>query len=168
MNKITLSLLLTLVCAQTFAQHRTWAYVQTQDKPVKGVLLDASESDILILPKKAAEEQAPLTYAIADLEKLQFRRKGRIIKGIAAGAGIGFAAGFLVGFAMGDDPPCRPNEWCLFRMSASDKGLFIGVPAIIPGMILGGLIGSTRITFDIGGKKDRYAKVRKEVQVFRK
>ena len=75
--------------------------------------------------------------------------------GIILGSLTGFAIGWIGGYTQGDDKP-EVGKIDIFRFTKTEKSTFFGVVGIIPGAIIGGLIGSAKIKIPINGDKSKY------------
>ena len=94
---------------------------------------------------------------VIDIEQLKIRRKGSVGKGMLIGTGVGFFIGFTLGYAgipqygiLSDFPPLE---------NAFAGGIITG----IPGMIIGGAIGSLRVKFPLHKNQQHYEKYKNKI-----
>lgn len=88
----------------------------------------------------------------ADIQSIRLKRKGGAGRGALIGCGIGFASGFIVGLAHGDDPK---GSW--FSMSASEKGIALGLLGAAGGTMIGLVVGALSSNrFDIRSQKANF------------
>jgi len=90
---------------------------------------------------------------------LKFRKKNAIGKGIGYGALLGFGFGAIIGLTSAKDN----NVW---ELSAGERAVVLGIPMMIPGAILGALIGSAKVKIPINGKMDHYEKQRIKINKY--
>lgn len=84
-----------------------------------------------------------------NLAMVSLRRKGAVGRGALIGAVVGAGVGAIGGFASGDDPPGE-----LFSYSAGDKAGFLAILAVVPGALVGAIVGSSSQKFPVDGRKD--------------
>ena len=103
-----------------------------------------TDSTYWIEPRKGIKNAIPTSQ----VHKLVIVKRGRgAWEGFRPFFGAGLTLG-LLGFMEGDDPPCGPDTWICFSLSATDKFLFFNSMGIwygvIPGLI-GYMVGSNDV-----------------------
>ena len=73
------------------------------------------------------------------------------------------ALGAMIGLMLGNDP-----EGTFIRFMASDKAVVLGTYMTIPGVIAGGLLGSTRIKIPIKNQQSKYVKQKHNLERFKR
>ncbi|WP_460541791.1 hypothetical protein [Echinicola sediminis] len=126
---------------------------RTNSAPViKGYLYELKSTSILTaepFPQEVAPHYRIDEFSIEQIEKIQFRKQGKLGKYIILGTVIGTALGVKIGKM--DRPDCdAANSMCT---STNTK-------AILGGMLLGAgvgtFIGIQKITIPLNGKGDNY------------
>lgn len=92
---------------------------------------------------------------VTNIEQLKIRRKGSVGKGMLIGAGIGFFVGGVLGLAH------IPDYGILVTLSAEENAAAGGVVFSIPGLVIGGLIGSLRVKIPIHKNQQQYEQYKK-------
>jgi len=175
MKKIILSAIV-LLCSLNvlFAQepnkknkaYKVWVSKLDNSKVVKGTLLEANDESLIIIGKKKTE------IMVKDIHKIKIRRKGKVGKGAAIGAGVGVATGLVIGFASGDDPDKTVDGGWLFGTytvegtSAGEKAAYWAVGLGIAGTVVGAVVGSKKETFLINGDSGNYQMHFDEIQTY--
>ena len=90
------------------------------------------------------------TISISNIDKLKIRKKGSVGKGMLIGAATGFAVGGLLGF-MG-----IPDYGVLDELPPGENALAGGFVFSIPGIVIGGVLGSLRVKIPINKNQDLY------------
>ena len=132
--------------------YKIWLYSQ-KGQLRNGDLFKALDDSIVLskynkLPFKS--------YAVEDIKEIRLRPKSRVAA-MALGALGGFLSGLAIGYSQGDDTSAPSGGWNFnFNFSRKDKGYMYGVVGIIPGAIIGGLIGSIKLKVPINGDKSKY------------
>jgi hypothetical protein len=126
-----------------------------------GYLYQLQDSSILI----SHSEFKPIIVKmdlieIQKIDCIRVRKKGKIGKGILYGGLAGFAIGAITGFASGDDPSG------FLSFTAEQKGVMLGTFFMIPGAIIGGIIGAQTIKIPINKNQKIYAKQKKELKKY--
>lgn len=85
---------------------------------------------------------------VEDIKYLEFRKKGSLGAGVIIGGFIGLGIGRIIGYASGDDD----NHGFTKR----DKAFILGWLCILPGAVIGGIIGSVKVTIPIYGSQNNY------------
>lgn len=98
------------------------------------------------------------TYTYAEVEKINIRQYGSVSRGMAYGALIGGGVGGIIGLATYRREPGSVFDFGLgFNAMV---GLFIGS---LPGIVIGGIIGSKMRKFIINRKKVNFEKMRSTI-----
>ena len=100
-------------------------------------------------------------FRIDEIHTLEFRKKGNVGTGAIFGAITGFLVGGIIGIAQGDDPPG------IFSFSASTKGLVLGAVSILPGALIGGIIGTAKVKIPIYGSQKNYNAQRAQLEKYK-
>jgi hypothetical protein len=101
-------------------------------------LLDVGDDGISV--RRRGEQQ---TLSLRDIRGYDVTRRGQgALEGLGIGLLAGVTFGVVAGLAAGDDPPCAPENFCIFRLSAGDKAAISGVVAGLTGALSGALIGA--------------------------
>ena len=88
---------------------------------------------------------------VNSIQKIYFREKGDIGRGIFYGAMTGFIAGAVSGLYDGDD-----EEDCAVCSTAKEKATFYGSVLSVPVALIGGIMGSGKIRIQINGDQNTY------------
>ena len=135
----------------------------TDGKTIKHVfLLEIQDSSLTIVPKKQLLSESIETseLAVSRIQRIRFRRKGAVARGMGLGALLGFGIGALVGYSDGDD------YGQFINFTAKEKALGAGILMVFPGLIFGILVGADGEKFDIDGRQDNFEKNKEELQKF--
>ena len=145
--------LLVLICAfhlnaqdgpKREVSHKAWVFL-TDGTKMTGVLYSANEEGILLRGDNLNDPIAPTS-----ITAIKIRRKGKVGKGALYGAAGGAVVGFTIGILSGDDDP----GW--FSSTKEEKA-GIGALFLTPiGAVIGGLVGTKRITIPIDGSTETY------------
>lgn len=95
---------------------------------------------------------------VVNIDQLKIRRKGSVGKGMLMGAGIGFFVGGLLGLAH------IPDYGILDTLSPEENAAAGGVFFSIPGLVIGGLIGSFRVKIPIHKNQQQYERYKKLIE----
>ncbi len=142
-------------------EYITWVY--SGKEKTKGFLLDTQDSYLTISDLAYGKNNQIIRFESADLDRLKFRRKGNIGRGLIYGGVGGALIGIVIGVASGDD---NPNDFISF--SAQDKAVILGAFFAIPGTIIGGIIGSKKIKIPIRNKEQNYARQRALIKKYKR
>lgn len=149
------------------SKYKCWIYYDSTSaySNLKGIIHSVADSGIIFATSISGntfkEDDRQLRYLeISNIEKIKIRKKGNVGRGILIGAGVGFLVGGLIGYASGDDNP----GW--FSMTAEAKAVALGTALSIPGMLIGGIAGATRITIPISRKQNRYKMQQAEIRSY--
>ncbi len=121
--------------------YKTWVTSIDNSPNIKGYLSEVGDSLIIISDGLNYERQ---TIDINNIKKIKFRKKGSVGRGMLIGALMGVFTGGISGYADGDDKKG-------FFRSREDKALMSGVALMVPGAIIGGIIGSVKIKIPFNG-----------------
>ena len=131
--------------------YKLWLYSNTGQLG-NGDLLKALDDSITL----SKHNKMPYkSYAVEDLKEIRLRSKSKVAGGIILGSLSGFAIGWLAGYTQGDDIS-EAGKAKFFQYSKKEKGVIYGIAGIIPGAIIGGLIGSVKLKIPINGNKSKY------------
>jgi hypothetical protein len=97
--------------------------------------------DSLLLRIAPAET---LAVALAGVTRLEVStgRRTHTRRGLGMGALIGVTSGALLGYASGDDK----RGWCCFFLTAEEKALVYGTGLGVTGLVIGAIVGATRVS----------------------
>lgn len=164
MKNAVFCLMLSCFCFHLYAQKsqyhtRTYkVWVKLMDEQVsKGYLIQLADSVIEIVDRKGIDS---ISYKVSEIEKLEFRRKGRVGKSIGIGAGAGLVLGAIGGYSSGDDEPG------FLSFSAEEKSIVSGTLALPIGAGIGAIIGVVKRKFPIEGDLENYKKYRMEMNKY--
>jgi hypothetical protein len=149
----------------------SWIYLKDNPQPLKGVILETNDSTIqfissaFLVKNKAVSPYTSETIPVSGIDKIKFRKKGSVGRGMIVGALGGVMAGAITGFIEGDDV-CEPGSWCIFQFSAGDKAVIYGTLLAVPGTALGAILGSSRNTVYINGGQSLYFNSRNELKAY--
>ncbi len=129
----------------------------------KRYLWNLTDSTITLGTNPKRPRTGLVTYPIEEVKWLNVRRE----KNVLLGAGIGFVTGAAIGYAEGDDR-CNPGSWCLFELTAGQKGLFVAMLGAPVGAMVGGVLGSIRTKIPINGSRNTLAQQRKALEQYRR
>lgn len=134
--------------------YKIWLYSNTGQLG-NGDLLKALDDSIVLF--KNYKKTNLKSFAVEDIKEIRLRRKSRVAAGMAFGAIGGFLSGLAIGYTQGDDKnaPSGPLNFSI-NFSKKEKGYFYGIVGIIPGALIGGLIGSIKLKIPINGNKSKY------------
>lgn len=149
---------------QTYAQnsnrerrvYKVWIALNNQED-LKGYLTALNETSVVIVEGVGME---PKEIEISSIERLKFRSKGKIGRGIAIGAGAGLALGVIGGYSSGDDEPG------FLAFSAEEKAIGAGMTMLSMGAGVGAIIGALKTNFKLDGKLENYNRYRKEMNKY--
>jgi hypothetical protein len=95
-----------------------------------------------------------------DIDKLKIRRRDNVGIGILIGAGVGFFTGAFLGLAG------IPDYGIFESLPPEENALTGGILFSIPGMLIGGLVGSARLIIPINKSLNTFEKRRKEIRSY--
>lgn len=153
-GRLMLAFAMTFCAATCQAQHEK-AYLgwitEMESAVARPVLLiNTADSGVWVMDRKGDRSVSESLYMRdAGLSKIQFRRRGSVVKGIIFLGTIGSVLGVLFSI----------KGWGMVQPTA-----LLGTAG---GVGLGALIGSARVTFDIGGKHGRYQRLRSSIDVYK-
>lgn len=131
--------------------YKVWLY-SDKGQLGNGDLLKALD-DSIVLSKH--NKMSLKSYAVEDIKEMKLRSKSKLAGGIILGSITGFAIGWIAGYTQGDDKP-EVGKLNIFQYTKKEKGVFFGITGIIPGVIIGGLIGSVKLKIPINSNKSKY------------
>jgi hypothetical protein len=153
-------------------QLETWVTLSKVSTKITGVLHHVNDSTLMIrrhakLLEKSHGLGTEVVYVFPyqDIHKIEVRRRNKMRQYAVWGAIGGLAAGTLTGLAIFKDaPPCDPNQIdgricdeSLFSPQTKwEKSLTLGFATGAVGFVGGGIAGSAKLTFSIGGQKDAF------------
>lgn len=132
---------------------------------LEGVLYKIKDSTILVANSFKKNDYVSgnfelVNFKYKEIENINIKKKGSVIKGILLGTLAGIFVGFTLGNLMGDDPPG------LFSYSGTQKGLIFSSLLAIPGAVAGGLIGNIGISILIHGNIDSYKRNKNKMKKY--
>lgn len=164
MKNIIFYLILCCFCFHLYSQNKESkskkykVWVELNDKTMsKGYLTELKDSVIVIVNQ---EETESMELPVSKIKQLKFRRKGKIGRSLAIGAGTGLVVGAIVGYASGDDEPG------FMSLSAEDKSFVLGTMALPIGVGIGAIVGVTKSKYDISGELENYNRQRFELNKY--
>lgn len=160
MKNVVICLIVLCCSFQLFAQnqkrkqkvYKTWVKLKNDDV-IMGYLAQLKDSSI-VLSEEGIKELRELS--ILNIEELKFRRKGRIGKSVAIGAGAGLIVGGITGYSSGDD------GW----FSKEDTAIGLGLFLMPIGAGIGAIVGITKKKYDIHGEVFNYKRYRPELNQY--
>jgi hypothetical protein len=133
------------------------------DEPfeVNGILYELKDSSLLLSNYKTyakfiVNNSPTIELHIENIELIETRIRNRLSMGIIFGVASGFAVGGLIGLARGDDAD----------LSAGEKAVRGGVSFAIPGVLIGLLVGSVKVSLPIEGSLSNYKSQNKKLQKY--
>lgn len=123
---------------------------------IKGYLSQRKDSSITVLYLEGTKSE---DFKIAEIERLKFRRKGRVGRGIGYGAAGGLLVGAVAGLTTGENS---------FFGSREGAAAAYGLGLIPIGAITGGVIGSIKKAYTISGNQKNYEIVKNEFLKYEK
>ena len=152
--------------------YKTWVLMRGERDQVKGYLYDIKDSS-LVVSRSVVIDNGPIdefnfeNIYYNDISSIKVRKKGRVWKSLAIGAGAGFAFGSLLGLIFAeDDPPPQGFLEEIFWQSKEDKMLMIGLTCSSAGLVTGGLIGSVKIEIPIAGNHNNFKAGRSKLKAY--
>lgn len=164
--------------------------ITSDSKKSTGYLANLSDSNLYLspspLPFSSVKINDRLSYYPYDgIEKIEIKRKAAAGRGAWQGALIGLAAGVIGGLVSGDDPVAptyyptynNPNDPFgtalgiafsnmsnVFRMTAGEKAVTLGIVGAGTGSLIGALVGSlVKKKFIIGRNKQKFHAMRQNI-----
>ncbi|MBL7791023.1 MAG: hypothetical protein JNK77_01770 [Saprospiraceae bacterium] len=135
--------------------YKTWVKTYSSREGIKGILIETKDTSILIAQSIHDLLNTTSEISVSDIDKLQFRRKGRAGKGALIGAASGLSTGAIIGFAVGR----RGDQ----DFKSSEKAVGFGIALAIPGSIIGAIIGSIKVKIPIKGNIQNYQLQKKKL-----
>lgn len=135
--------------------YQSWLSTLDESYKFKGYLFELKPSEVVMsynLPNKDYNiEPMLVSFNIADISTLKFRKEGNVGKG----AWIGSLAGFTIGLVLGIVVNSSMNEaWG--TEGGYESSLVVGFQVALYGAGIGAAIGSAKIRFSINGRKENY------------
>jgi len=112
---------------------KLWVSKMDKSKKAKGYLYEIEDSLITVMDFSGQGVYQKVD--VQNIKEIKLRKRGKPMKGIFFGALVGFSMGAIIGYAAGDDQ----GSFSLF--SAGEKAIIGGTLLVIPGAIIGGVIG---------------------------
>lgn len=136
-----------------------YTWIKSMDKSYSraGHLSDINDSTICI---NFIAKHETRSIKIEDINYLEFRKKGNEIKGFFTGVLAGILFGGMIGLVSGDD------EKGFLRFTAAEKALMAGALLALPGGVIGGIIGSSKVKIPINGNQRNYKIQIKELEKY--
>ena len=157
------------------------AVVTTSPGKSQGYLANLSDSNLFMAPLplpfgSIKSNEHMKRYPFDQLEKIEIRRKGAVLRGAWQGALAGLAIGALSGVLSGDDPISEynnPNDILgtaitlytnSFALTAGEKALGYGILGAGAGGFIGAILGAVaKKTFIIGRHKQKFDEARQHI-----
>ena len=134
----------------------------------KGRLSFAQDHTLLLYPQfKWQIADSVLRVDPKTIEWIKVRRKGKIGRGVAIGAGLGLASGLILGFAQGDDPGADCQEcWSIWALKAEQYAMAYSFILTPVGALGGALIASKSKKFEVHGNLEVYRDLLPELRMY--
>ena len=147
----------------------TWIFLKDPPWKIKGCLYRVEDASLALLPRAILmqgydSDQEFTMIKATQIDMVKIRRKGSIGKGVAIGALSGFAAGVILGLIEGDDQPS--GSWDVINYTAEAKAIMYGTTFLIPGAIIGAVVGSIKIKIPIKGNTDTFNKNKQRLKKY--
>lgn len=113
-----------------------YASVSPEVRPYTPYIFQSLGDSTLNLKRRRSSEVL-IRMPVEQLEFVRIRRKGKVGRGIVLGMLAGVATGIIWGQALGDD-----RKGGLLSLTANTKSMVLGTVCIIPGAIIGAILGS--------------------------
>lgn len=126
-----------------------WVKPIDNTSTIKGYLNEVSDTLVI---KSLLKHKAKTYIGLNNIEYLKYRRKGKTGQSIAIGGLAGFAVGAIIYMSVLYEPCSTKSSFCFF----SDSGVVIlsgGTLGIIPGLIIGGIVGGRKKIIIPGSSK---------------
>ena len=155
----------------TKTAYYAWMYRYDNQKPVKGVIYETNDSTIQFIEasnfvkNRLVQPYNISVIPVTSIEKIKVRNRGAPVKGALMGAGVGAAIAATIAYADGDDQ-CDAGGWCFFMYTAEEKAVIGATLGIIPGLLVGTLIGHSKTKFQINGDKNLYLAIRSKLNTY--
>lgn len=149
------------------SKYKFWISSMDNSSNFNGYLIEAKDSSMTISNQIIKNKSNIWTQNIQanSIKKIEYRKDGRIGKGILFGALTGFALGALVGLVSGDDPcVANPGFLDILCFTAEEKALSTGMLLAIPGSLIGGLVGKAKVKIPINGNQNTYTRQRDKLE----
>lgn len=118
-----------------------------------GIVFSLSSTKNNFLPKNRV-----LIYRdVFSIDKIKIRRNKSVQKGILIGAGAGFLLGGILGLSG------IPDYGVMNSLPPAENAAAGGLTFFVPGMVIGGVIGSLRIKIQLNKDRQQYEKYRKVI-----
>jgi hypothetical protein len=124
---------LMMLSANLYAKERRGAKLiitKKDGQQISGELITVKPNSLLLLDTKGKD----MSVYVADIEVIRIEKKSGFWKGAGTGALIGVGTGALIGFLDGDDSSG------LFRFTAGQKAIIIGIAFGALGLLIGGIV----------------------------
>lgn len=129
-----------------------------------GFITEVKDSSIVF--SKSLINYEPQELTIDKIKRLKLRHKNAIIKGMVTGACIGMGIGILSGIISGTTQESNFIFGGTHTVTATEKAISRGFLYCLPGLLIGGLTGSSSISIPIYGKKQKYVEQKKLIEEF--
>lgn len=155
----------------TKVAYYAWMYRYDDQKPVKGVIFETNDSTIkFIEASNFIKNRVVIPYTISvipvtTIEKIRVRKRGAPLKGILVGGGVGAVVIGAISYADGDDE-CDAGGFCFLMFTAEEKAVFGATLGVIPGLIIGTIVGHSKRKFQINGDEAQYKTIRNELKPY--
>jgi hypothetical protein len=147
---------------QTSKTYKVWVKTLFENEKQIGYLSELKESSIMLLDK---QNLSPFPEIHIDqIKHIKFRKKGRVLRGAAIGAAIGFISGAIL--LPGED--CKNAEPKLFGIGGcvETEPMDGAIAYAKIGAIIGVFIGKGKIKIPIHGSPSYYQKNKEKMKRF--
>ena len=157
------------------SKYKFWISSMDNSSNFNGYLIEAKDSSMIISNQIIKDKSYIWNQNINaniwnqnikanSIKKIEYRKDGDIGNGILFGALTGFAIGGLLGLASGDDHcVANPSFLDIYCFTAEEKALASGILLAIPGSLIGGLVGATKVKIPINGNQNTYTRQREKL-----
>ena len=137
---------------------KTWFYLQKPKSAFSAKAEQMKDSSILVSSLKASQLDN-FDIPVNRIEEIRWREKGRVGRGIGAGAAVGFGLGFIVGFGTASGEPSD-----FLYISPGEQGLIFGILGGLIGGVVGGIVSAFDTKVSIGGSQSEYERQKEKLK----
>ena len=151
-----------LIVAKVEAQNKlvqTWVY--TAESYHYGYLYGVEDNKLTII-RPAVTPTEYINIIPTDIESIKLRRKGGKKIGKFIGAGCGIIAGVLIGLSAGDSEATIAFP----AISKEAKAASLGAGLGLAGYVVGGMLGSIKVTIPINKSRDQFEANRTKIESY--
>lgn len=150
---------------QKMAKSKTYTLkLKTEKKTTNGYLSGINDSLLQLSTKRVTfsnsliQDPSLKTYNYSEIEKVNIRKYGSVGRGMGLGILIGGGFGAIMGLVTYQS---TPNGW--FDFGPGINALGGAIFGMIPGFIIGGIIGSKMIKFNIHRNKEKFSDMKTSI-----